>query len=387
MKKEKLYEGIFKIKKDLKNILDLKKDKNYVILVSGGSASGKTSPIAKKIAKLYEKDSILLSMDNYYRWEKYVLENWISFDDPSALDLDLFFKHLKNLKSWKKIDSPIYDFKKSKRSDETISINPKKVIIVEGLYALCDKLVKLWDYKIFVDLWTHGRILRRLFRDIKRTWQTPSEILDYFSTTVEPKNTQYIEPSKKHADTIVMNKYIPFIEARNSDIKETQIKFNIKGFKTNYIWEIIHSLWWFFVWEIEDKDYFLSSYSKNLSEEDEIMRIRCLKWSRYLFSYRWPKVKGLFYEKRYWINFFIDSDTFKSFKDIYWKSSKIIEKTRHNYFLNGFIISIDEFFEGDKYMDIRFSENLGMSFIKPFLKKLNLDYKNSIKKSYFEIIR
>lgn len=169
-KTEKLYEGIRKVKHDLVYKLEKRRSKkNFIILIAGGSASGKTSLIAERIQDIYEKDALILSMDNYYLGKDHVEKNKISFDDPGALDLKLFKKHLKALKNGETIESPVYDFKKSARSKKTLKIKPKKIIIVEGLYALHDTLHKVGDYKVFVDLGTHGRLLRRIFRDVHRT--------------------------------------------------------------------------------------------------------------------------------------------------------------------------------------------------------------------------
>ena len=387
MEIQKLYEWIRIVKKEISKLIE-KSDKNIVILIAWGSASGKTSLIAKRILNKYKNKAILLSMDNYYIWADYVKKNNITFDEPKALDLELFKSDLSKLKSWKIIHSPIYDFKKWERTDDFEKIKPNKIIIVEWLFALEENIAQLWDYKIFVDLWTHWRVLRRIFRDIDRTWDSAENILKYFSQVVEPKNTEYIEPTKENADIIIENKYIPFIESRNSKIKETQIKYKINCLDFDNIAQYINKLWWFYVWELIETDYFLSKKWESLKLSDEIMRIRNVWFWKYLLSYRWPKVKNKNYEKRYWINFFIDFEILEAFKNIYWDFKQVLTKKRQNYFLNWMIVSLDLFENWEKYIDFRFEEwKKANNEMEEFLNILELDTKKWIKKSYFEIIK
>ena len=212
--------------------------------------------------------------------------------------------------------------------------------------------------------------------------------MKYFSQVVEPKNTEYIEPTKKNADIIIENKYIPFVESRKSRIKETQIKYKINNYGFENISQKINALGGFYVWEVIETDYFLSKKWEDLKSSDEIMRIRNVWFAKYLLSYRWPKVKNTKYEKRYGINFFIDYETLTSFKKIYWDFKQILTKKRQNYFLNWIIISLDLFENWDKYIDFRFEEWKDLDKnLELFLETLWIDNKKSINKSYFEIIK
>ncbi len=386
MQKEKLYEWIRKVKQDIKKINKNTSD-NIIVLIAGWSASGKTSLIAKRIIAKYKKESVLLSMDNYYIGAEFVKKNKLTFDEPHALDLPLFFKHLKELKSGKDIHSPIYDFKTWERTNKYTKVSAKKIIVVEWLFALHDSIISLGDYKIFVDLGTHWRILRRIFRDVDRTWDKAWKILNYFSKVVEPKNTEHIEPTKKSANIIIENNYIPFIESRTSKIKETQLKYKISNLDFDELWQRINRMWGFYVWELVETDYFMSTQWKSLTESDEIMRIRNLKFGKYLLSYRWPKAKNKSYEKRYGINFFIDHDTLSAFKKIYGRYEQVLIKKRQNYFLSGLIISLDLFENGEKYIDFRFEEGEHKDVIEHVLETLWIDKKLWVKESYFEIIK
>ena len=190
----------------------LKNDKKiFIVLVAGWTASWKTSAVAKKINEAFS-DSQILSMDNYYRWADYCKKYNLNFDQPEALDLDLFFHHLEILKQAKSVKIPEYDFKNSVPIYDKITIKPTKIIIVEWLFALNEKIENLWDYKIFVDLWVHSQILRRLFRDVDRTWEKPKNILKYFLDVVWEMHKKYIEPTKQNADIILLNDYTPDLE-------------------------------------------------------------------------------------------------------------------------------------------------------------------------------
>ena len=386
MKKEKLYEWIREVKQQIKKLNKQTSD-NIIVLIAGWSASWKTSLIAKRIISKYKDESVLLSMDNYYIWSDFVKKNNLTFDEPKALDLDLFKKHLQELKSGKKIHSPVYDFKTWERTSQYTKISSKKIIVVEWLFALHESIVDLGDYKIFVDLGTHWRILRRIFRDVDRTWDKAGDILNYFSKVVEPKNTQHIEPTKKNADIIIENNYIPFIESRSTKIKETQLKYSINNHDFEDLGQRINRMWWFYVWELVERDYFLSTKWKSLTESDEIMRIRNLQFWKYLLSYRWPKAKNKEYEKRYWINFFIDHDTLTAFKNIYWRYEQVLTKKRQNYFFNWLIISLDLFENWEKYIDFRFNEWKHKNIIEEVLERLWIDDDKWINESYFEIIK
>ncbi len=387
---QKLYEWIRKVKQDLAHKINNRRSKkNFVILIAGWSASGKTSLIAERIQDIYKKDSLILSMDNYYKWAEYVKKHNLSFDDPAALDIKLFKKHLKALKDGEAIKSPVYSFKKSMRTDKTITIKPKKIIIVEWLYALHDNLHKVGDYKVFVDLGTHGRFLRRIFRDVHRTGQYAKDIFNYFTQVVEPKNYQYIEPTKQNADIVISNKYIAFVESRNAwdDHKQMQIKFEMKKSEAMQVYKVIHSLGWIYAGSHDCEDYFFSPSGLDLHKTDEIVKVSKGPQGKYLFSYRGPKDMHIFYERRYGIDFFVTEKILKKFKKLYWEFKLRLQKQRTNFYLDGLLISMDLFKKQWKcYLHIHFAEGYRQKTLKVLLDRLGLDYKKWIKKSYFELM-
>jgi len=203
-----LSEGIARLIEITKEKMALSQDP-VVVKIAGGSASGKTSAVAAKVKEEFGDDALILSMDDYYRGKTY-MENQarngivLNWDQPEALNLELLQKHLEQLKRGETIQKPVYNMKISE-ADKVEEVKPKRVIIVEGLFALNDIIKEQGDVKAFVDIGTHGRILRRLLRDIERTGQKPADILKYFSEVVEPMHEKYVQSSiDSHAFTGVV---------------------------------------------------------------------------------------------------------------------------------------------------------------------------------------
>lgn len=182
--------------------------KHTIIGIAGGTASGKTT-----VAKiLYEKTTpigsvAMIRMDDYYKDTTNLSldeRRKINFDHPDAYDVDLFVKHLKELKEGKKIEKPIYDFVVSNRMQETEPIEPGNVIIVEGilLFAI-PKIRDLFDIKIYVETPDDIRFIRRLTRDIEKRGRSIESVVNQYLSTVRPMHETFVEPSKKYADLII----------------------------------------------------------------------------------------------------------------------------------------------------------------------------------------
>lgn len=385
IQKINLFEGIDTVKNEINKKIS-KTKWVFVILVAGGTASWKTSAVAKKINDFFPGSQIL-SMDNYYRGPSFMKEHPdYNFDQPEVLNLDLFFKHLKELKKWNHVMIPSFDFKNDPKI-EAIKINSSKVIIVEWLFALTDKISKLWDYKIFVDLWTHSQILRRLFRDVERTWDKPKDILKYFLDVVSPMHKKYVEPTKKNADIILINDYIPQLESQNAKIKNSKIRFKVnqKGIK-EVLDEIIYKLWWTYVWKIEQIDYFFNPSSWNFKKSGETLKISKLGFNRYFFSYFWPANDKKVYEDRYTMKFFIDYDALLDFKGLYPNDVIEISKLRRTFFVSWVLICLDELENWESYLTFKFDEKSWRIIIADVLEHLKIDARTWIKKSYIELI-
>lgn len=177
-----------------------------IIAVAGGSASGKSS-IVKKIDKKFEDDLVVIGHDNYYK-----AHDDISFDErvklnydyPGAFDNDLFFNDLLELLNGETIDMPTYDYTIHTRSDETIRIEPKKVILIEGILVLEDQRIReITDTKVFIDADSDVRLKRRILRDTKERGRSLESVLDQFIKQVKPMHEKYVEPTKKYADIII----------------------------------------------------------------------------------------------------------------------------------------------------------------------------------------
>ncbi|MGN7943195.1 uridine kinase [Virgibacillus sp. 6R] len=181
--------------------------KPVVIGVAGGSGSGKTS-VTKSIYEHFKGHSILmLEQDFYYKdqsdlpFEERLNTN---YDHPLAFDNDLLYQHLQLLLDHKTIEKPIYDYKLHTRSKDVMLVEPKDVIILEGILILEDKRLRdLMDIKLFVDTDADLRIIRRILRDIKERGRSIDSVIEQYLSVVRPMHNQFIEPTKRYADIII----------------------------------------------------------------------------------------------------------------------------------------------------------------------------------------
>jgi len=176
-----------------------------IIGICGGSGSGKTT-IVRKISELVS-DFVFMPQDNYYKSAEYLSNENITafnFDHPDAFDNDLLHRHLHSLKKMKPIDMPTYDFVHHRRAPEFVHVEPKKLIIFEGIMIFTNQAVRdLIDLKIYVDTPDDIRFIRRLTRDIKERGRTIDSVIDQYMTVVRPGHFQFIEPTKRFADIII----------------------------------------------------------------------------------------------------------------------------------------------------------------------------------------
>ena len=177
-----------------------------VIGIAGGTGSGKTTLMKNLIARFGDVVTVL-SHDNYYRRHDeltYEERSALNYDEPAAMETELMVRHLDALRHWQEIDCPVYDFSVHNRSDETIRVVPRKVIIVEGILIFADEALRdLMDIKIFVDTDADVRLCRRIKRDVNKRGRTLESVLTQYQTTVKPMHEKYVEPSKKYADIVV----------------------------------------------------------------------------------------------------------------------------------------------------------------------------------------
>lgn len=176
-----------------------------VIGICGGSGSGKTT-IVRKISELVS-DFVFVPQDNYYKSAAHISNANITafnFDHPDAFDNDLIIDHLQKLRNGEPVDMPVYDFVKHRRTEETIHVEPKGMVIFEGIMIFTNKAVRdLIDLKIYVDTPDDIRFIRRLLRDIKERGRTLDSVVEQYMTVVRPGQYEFIEPTKNFADIII----------------------------------------------------------------------------------------------------------------------------------------------------------------------------------------
>ena len=177
-----------------------------IIAVAGGSASGKSS-IVKHIDEYFKDDLIVIGHDNYYKAHDNISFDQrakLNYDYPGAFDNDLFYEDLKKLQKGNSIEMPTYDYTVHTRSNETVTINPTKIILIEGILVLEDKRIReITDTKVFIDADSDVRLQRRILRDTKERGRSLDSVLEQFIKQVKPMHEKYVEPTKKYADMII----------------------------------------------------------------------------------------------------------------------------------------------------------------------------------------
>ena len=181
-------------------------DKVIVIGIAGGTGSGKSTMI-RKIKEEFSDEITILSHDFYYKEHSdipFEERKKLNSDHPNAFDTDLMIKHIKELTRWRPVERPVYDFTIYNRVDETMTVSPAKVIIVEGILIFENKeLLDLFDIKVFIDTDADVRIIRRILRDVRERGRTLDSVVNQYLTTVKLMHEQFVEPSKKNADIII----------------------------------------------------------------------------------------------------------------------------------------------------------------------------------------
>lgn len=178
-----------------------------VIGIAGGSGSGKTT-VVKEIIKSLPADSVsVISQDAYYYDNGHLSpeeKKQINFDHPDSIEFELLVKHLKQMKEGQSIEMPIYSYLSCARAEETRTVVPKKVVIIEGILVLSDEeLRKMMDIKVFVSADGDNRFMRIIQRDMVERGRSLEQVIRHYKTFVKPMHLQFIEPSKRYADIII----------------------------------------------------------------------------------------------------------------------------------------------------------------------------------------
>lgn len=183
------------------------KDKEVIVIgIAGGTCSGKSTLISR-IKKEFNERITMISHDYYYKAHNdlsFDERKKLNYDHPSSFDTDLMIEHIKKLKNWETVERPVYDYTIHNRVDETKTLQPSKVIIVEGILIFeCQALRELFDIKVFVDADADVRIIRRILRDAKERGRSLESVINQYMSTVKVMHETFVEPSKKYADIII----------------------------------------------------------------------------------------------------------------------------------------------------------------------------------------
>lgn len=181
--------------------------KPFVIGIAGGTGSGKTTVARRIYDSLHLDSAVFLDHDSYYRELDHLPmeeRRRVNFDHPDSLDNDLLVEHLQRLLEREPIDKPVYDFAAHTRAGSTVRIEPRDVILVEGILIFVDpRLRDLFDLKIFVDTEADVRFIRRMRRDLELRGRTVESVIEQYLGTVRPMHFEFVEPSKRYADVII----------------------------------------------------------------------------------------------------------------------------------------------------------------------------------------
>ncbi len=180
-----------------------------VIGIAGGTGSGKTTVVNNILQQLNAEGVNVLSQDNYYHDNHHLSlqeREALNYDHPKSIDFELLTKHVKTLKKGESIEQPLYSFVTHSRTGDYVTVEPKSVLIVEGILVLTNKeLLKEFDLKVFVHADSDERLIRRIRRDTQERGRDLHEVLHRYQTTLKPMHQEFIEPSKNEADLIVPN--------------------------------------------------------------------------------------------------------------------------------------------------------------------------------------
>ena len=177
-----------------------------IIGIAGGTGSGK-STFTNRLRDRFGDNITVIYHDNYYKRHDdipFEERKKLNYDHPDALETDLLIEHIKRLRNGESIECPVYDYTVHNRSDKTVRIDPRKIILIEGNLLLADpRLRSLLDIKIYVEADADERILRRILRDVKERGRDIDNIVEQYLTTVKPMHYLYVEPTRATADIVI----------------------------------------------------------------------------------------------------------------------------------------------------------------------------------------
>ena len=177
-----------------------------IIGIAGGTGSGKTT-LVENLMEQFQGEISVLSHESYYKAHhdlSFEEREALNYDHPAAFDTERMIKDLRTLREGRAIQRPVYDFSLRDRTEDTVTVQPNRVILVEGILIFENEALRdLMDIKIFVDTDADVRVLRRVLRDVKERERSLEAVMEQYLTTVKPMHQQFVEPSKRYADMIV----------------------------------------------------------------------------------------------------------------------------------------------------------------------------------------
>ncbi len=182
-------------------------NKPFIIGIAGGSASGKTTVVHEIMRALGDEHVLVIMHDSYYRDRSDIPldeRRRANYDHPDALETSLMVEHVTRLQRWEPVDLPLYDFATYTRQPQTLRVDPRPVIILEGILVLSDERLRAFmDVKVFVETDSDVRFIRRLQRDVTERGRTVDSVIEQYLRTVRPMHLEFVEPSKRYADIII----------------------------------------------------------------------------------------------------------------------------------------------------------------------------------------
>jgi predicted adenylyl cyclase CyaB len=367
-----------------------KRSGRFVVLVGGGSGSGKTF-YAKRSVKALGGLAMLYDADDYFKGVEFMRAeaakgNPLNWDEPEAVDYEMLAGHLKELNAGKAVRKPKYEFETGKRIGWELKL-PHEVTYVPGLNVLDEPVANFGDFKIFIAAGTHGRVIRRLLRDVVERGQRPNDVLRYFAEVVEPMHQLHVEKTKANADEVIDGDYRPEAEAARSGAYERQIKFRFPAT------DAIDAAPFFDGMEQigptrEQQDYYYNPPGHDLSSTGELLRVRQEAGERIL-AYKGPKAIGSATIDRAKFECGIDGATEKALQILYSGKMKVVTKIRTLYRFKTLILSHDQLLTGrglQSYLEFRPAGLEDTRILAWLLGVFGLDRADGITKSYFEIV-
>ncbi len=321
-------------------LVDETNDRSIVIGVGGRTSSGKTTAVISSLITAFPDMVTVISTDDFAKGTEFVKDKIrqgvaMNYDHPNYYDTPEARRVVGDLLDGKSTQKPVFNFKKGEgEPDGEERVDPSKIIVVEGLYALSPDLADLYDTTAFVDISMHGSIIRRLMRDIQRTNMTPAQILRYYMDYAESMYQQFIQATKDSSEFVIPNEYDPIVESWRSTSQDAQVKY--KGDIEES--ELLRSGSQYLGEFDQHDDYFF--FDRDTRDSQEYLRIRN-DGTRRVVTYKGPPNKDDPYNSRARMEFEISEADEESLKSAATPDVSITKK-RQMYLLDGAVVMRDD---------------------------------------------